>query len=113
MENLATRIIDYLENEKPFTNPEYNLQSMMQDLDLSQQHLSQTINEQLGKNFYQLINKYRVSEFKRLLRQPEAGQFTILSIAYAAGFNSKSSFNRVFKEITGRTPSQYQRESVS
>lgn len=113
MENLATRIINYLENEKPFTNPEYNLQSMMQDLDLSQQHLSQTINEQLGKNFYQLINEYRVSEFKRLLRQPEAGQFTILSIAYAAGFNSKSSFNRVFKEITGRTPSQYQRESVS
>lgn len=109
MEHLAERIIRYLSEEKSFTNPEYNLQTMMQDLELSQQHLSQTINEQLGKNFYQLINEYRVQEFKRLLQQPDAGQFTILSLAYEAGFNSKSSFNRVFKEITGQTPSQYQR----
>lgn len=109
MEHLAERIIRYLEEEKPFTNPEYNLQTMMQDLDLSQQHISQTINEQLGKNFYQLINEYRVQEFKHLLMQPESAPFTILSLAYAAGFNSKSSFNRVFKEITGQTPSQFQR----
>lgn len=110
MEPLAGKIIRYLEKDKPYVHPEYNLQGMMQDLDLSQQNLSQTINEHLGKNFYQLINEYRVKEFQRLLKQPEASQFTILGLAYEAGFNSKSSFNRVFKEITGKTPSQYQRE---
>lgn len=105
----ASIILNYLDQEKPFTNPEYNLQTMIQDLDLSQQNLSQTINEHLGKNFYQLINEYRVREFQYLLRQPDARRFTILSLAYEAGFNSKSSFNRVFKEMTGLTPSQYQR----
>ncbi|MEZ4992456.1 MAG: helix-turn-helix domain-containing protein [Saprospiraceae bacterium] len=109
MEALANRLIDYLEKERPYTNPDYKLQTMMQDLDSSQQYLSQTINEQLGKNFYQLINEYRVKEFQRLLWEPDSSQFTILGLAYAAGFNSKSSFNRVFKEITGLTPSQYQR----
>lgn len=110
MERLGGKILHYLATEKPFTNPEYKLQSMMQDLDLSQQHLSQIINEQLGKNFYQLINEYRVQEFLRLLQEPGSAQFTILSLAYAAGFNSKSSFNRVFKEMTGMTPSQYQKK---
>ncbi|PHN00854.1 helix-turn-helix domain-containing protein [Flavilitoribacter nigricans] len=113
MEELAEKILRYLEEKKPFVQPDYSLQAMMQDLELSQQNLSQTINEHLGKNFYQLINEYRVREFQRLLRQPEADRFTLLSLAYEAGFNSKSSFNRVFKEITGKTPTQYQRESFS
>lgn len=108
MQHYAQSITKYLEEEKPYTNPEYSLQSMIRDINISQQNLSQTINETLGKNFYQLINEYRVKEFQDLLRDPKSKNFTLLSLAYEAGFNSKSTFNRIFKETTGQTPSQYQ-----
>ncbi|MDF9800990.1 AraC-like DNA-binding protein [Catalinimonas alkaloidigena] len=108
MQRYAQSITEYLEKEKPYTNPEYSLQSMIRDVNISQQNLSQTINEALGKNFYQLINEYRVREFKNLLQDPKSKNFTLLGLAYEAGFNSKSSFNRIFKETTGQTPSQYQ-----
>jgi len=110
MQEYAERIIQYLEKEKPYTNPEYNLQTMIRDLGISQQNISQTINEVLGKNFYQLINEYRVRKFQKLLQDPKLKNITFLGLAYEAGFNSKSSFNRIFKEITGQTPSQYRRE---
>jgi len=110
MQEYAKNIVEYLEKEKPYTNPEYSLQTMIRDLDISQQNLSQTINEVLGKNFYQLINEYRVREFQQLLQDPKLKNITFLGLAYEAGFNSKSSFNRIFKEITGQTPSQYRRE---
>jgi len=107
MQSYARQVVDYLEKEKPYKNPEFNLSMMIQDLHITQQNLSQTINEVLEKNFYQLINEYRVKEFKQLLQNSRAEQLTFLGLAYEAGFNSKSSFNRVFKEVTNQTPSQY------
>ncbi|PLX12240.1 MAG: hypothetical protein C0597_13735 [Marinilabiliales bacterium] len=53
------------------------------------------------------MNQYRIEEFKRLASSPKNHQFTLLSLAYECGFNSKSSFNRYFKKSTGVTPSQY------
>ena len=70
-------------------------------------HLSQIINELEGKNFYEFVNQYRIEEFKRLVSFPKNHQFTLLSLAFECGFNSKSSFNRYFKKSTGQTPSQY------
>ena len=61
------------------------------------------INENLYKNFFDFINTYRIEEMKKQL-QGES-KYTILGIAYESGFNSKSSFNRIFKKYTGQTPS--------
>ena len=65
------------------------------------------LNTSLNQNFYDFINTYRVSEVKRRLDEGEAENFSILGIAEECGFNSKASFNRVFKKITGTTPTGY------
>jgi AraC-like DNA-binding protein len=71
------------------------------------------INEHMGKNFYSLVNDYRVEEVKQRMEDPAYRNLTILAIAYDAGFNAKSSFNTIFKEKTGMTPSEYQRSVTS
>ena len=58
------------------------------------------------------MNEYRVEEVKKRMVDPAYKNLTILAIAYDSGFNSKSSFNTIFKELTGMTPSAYQ-QSVS
>lgn len=110
LETMANKIINYLENKKPYLDPEYNLESMARDLNITRQNISLTINDTIGKNFYQLINEYRVEEFKQLVLDSKFNHITLLGLAYDSGFNSKSSFNRIFKEITGSTPSAYKNE---
>jgi AraC-like DNA-binding protein len=71
--------------------------------------LSQLINDGLGDNFYDFVNKYRVDEVKRLMTDPKAKNFNLLGIALEAGFKSKSTFNLIFKRFTGLTPSEYRK----
>ena len=72
------------------------------------QMLSLLINERTGMHFYDFVNRYRVEEAKRLLRESILrDELSILGIAYEVGFNSKSSFNTAFKKAAGITPSQY------
>ena len=63
----------------------------------------------MGKNFYTLINEYRIEEFKALASDDKNSHLTLLALAYDSGFNSKSAFNLVFKKQTGETPSQFLR----
>ncbi len=72
--------------------------------------LSQAINEGLGKNFFEFINRYRIEEAKRLLTDPADKKITVLEVLYQVGFNSKSSFNTVFKKQTGLTPSEFKKK---
>ncbi|MBC7935667.1 MAG: AraC family transcriptional regulator [Rhizobacter sp.] len=72
--------------------------------------LSKIINEQFGKNFFDYINAYRVGYFIQLAQKPASDQYTILSLAFESGFNSKSTFNHSFKKMTDKTPSQYLKE---
>ena len=64
----------------------------------------------MNKNFYDLINGYRVDEAKRLLVNPENKNYTILSVGFEAGFNSKTTFNTVFKKFTGLTPTDFREQ---
>jgi len=73
------------------------------------QHLSQTINEQLNQTFSEFINIYRVEEAKRLLLDTRKKHISILAIAEEVGFNSKSSFNAVFKKYANITPSEFRK----
>jgi len=61
----------------------------------------------LKKSFYDVINSYRVEEAKRLLLDEKNRNYTILSVGFEAGFNSKTTFNPVFKKFTGVTPTEY------
>jgi AraC-like DNA-binding protein len=72
--------------------------------------LSQTINEQLRQSFSEFLNSYRIEEAKRRLRDPAFKHLSILGIAEDVGFNSKSSFNAVFKKHTNLTPSEFRNQ---
>ncbi|WP_198439914.1 helix-turn-helix domain-containing protein [Pareuzebyella sediminis] len=107
LEEIAEIILKYLKESKPYLNNEYNLQMMARDLALSKHTLSQVINRGQKKNFYRFINGFRVEEVKEKLTDPAFEHYSILGIAHECGFNSKTSFNRIFKEETGLTPTQY------
>ena len=98
-----------MEREKLYTESELSLSDLAARLSVHPNYLSQLINEKEGKNFYDYINTLRIEEFKRLVALPENQRYTILSLAYEFGFNSKSSFNRFFKKATGQSPSVYLR----
>ncbi|MCE7996100.1 MAG: helix-turn-helix transcriptional regulator [Roseivirga sp.] len=106
-ERYLKELLAYMEEEKPYLNGRLSLKDVAQYLNISVNHLSQIINEQLHKSFFDFVNTYRVEEVKRLLSESRHEQLTLLAIAYDSGFNSKSSFNSIFKKITGVTPSQY------
>jgi len=96
-----------INEDKFYTNPDLSLNELAGKLDIHPNYLSQIINNKENKSFYDYINTFRVNEFKNLIAIPANQQFTLMAIAYDCGFNSKSSFNRYFKKISGQTPSQY------
>lgn len=107
IDKIRQTILEYMEKEKPYLNRELTISDMASDLGISRHFITEVINTHMGKNFYFLINEYRVEEVKRRLVDPRYRNLTILAIAYDSGFNSKSAFNQIFKELTGKTPSQY------
>jgi len=64
----------------------------------------------LGQNFYDFINRYRILEAKQLLTNPKDPKITVLEVLYEVGFNSKSSFNTLFKKYTGLTPTEFRKK---
>ena len=115
-ESEAERIIAILEermnNERPWLQSELSITEVARDIGVSRHQMTQAINEHLGMNFNTYVNGYRirhiVSEMKKV--SSDRSRRTFLELALSAGFNSKSSFNRVFREMTGMTPSQYRRK---
>lgn len=94
-----------MDEKKPFLEPKLTLSILADELDLTVNHLSQVINQYEEKNFFDFINSYRVEEFKKRALDPVNHNYSILAIALDSGFNSKSSFNQVFKKLSGKTPS--------
>jgi AraC-like DNA-binding protein len=101
------RLVQLMKEEKLYTEPDLSLSILADKINVHPNYLSQVINEIEGKTFFEYINSLRVEEFKRLAALPESRQFTIMSLAYDCGFNSKSSFNKNFKKATGLSPSEY------
>jgi AraC-like DNA-binding protein len=106
-ERYLSRLLQCMKEKKPFTDGDLSLQKLAQGLSISPHHLSQIINEQLGQSFSDFINSYRVEEAKRRLQDPAFKHLSLLGIAIDVGFNSKSSFNSVFKKHTNLTPSEF------
>jgi AraC-like DNA-binding protein len=104
---LMQKIEEFMQGQKPFLNNELTLPMLADQLDLSTNSLSQVLNEGFGENFYRFINRYRIEESQRLLQDPALAHFNILGVAFEAGFNSKATFNKTFKEIVGVSPSVF------
>ncbi len=107
MKNYLEKLLHLMETEQSYLNPELKLSDVAEALHISSNHLSQVINAELGKNFFDFINARRVEEAQRRLLDPKYAHYTILAIALEVGFNNKASFNRVFKKHTGMTPSEF------
>ncbi|MFA6439257.1 MAG: AraC family transcriptional regulator [Bacteriovoracaceae bacterium] len=103
------KVIVYLQKSKPYLNEALTLTDLAGQVGMTRNQLSSLINNATGENFYTFINKYRVEEVKRLIADPRNMNFTMLSLAYEAGFSSKSAFQSVFKIHTGLTPTEYRR----
>ncbi|WP_159441025.1 helix-turn-helix domain-containing protein [Pedobacter caeni] len=90
-----------------FLNPNFTLDEAAKELKVTKHLLSQYVNEILGKSFSNLVKEYRIEKAKRLLETEK--NYTIESLGYDSGFNSKSTFFTAFKTITGLTPAEYQK----
>jgi len=90
-----------------YEDAELTLATLAIRLNIHPHDLSRIINVGLEKNFSDLINTFRIREIARKMQDRSYDKFTLLGIAYESGFNSKATFNRVFKEMTGKTPVEY------
>lgn len=106
------QLLELMEKRQPYTNSELTLNQLADMLSISSHNLSEIINTQLQQNFFDFVNGYRLEKVKKDLLDPAKSHLTILAIAFDAGFNSKSSFNLIFKKQTNLTPSEYRREAV-
>ena len=95
--------------EKPYLNADISLPELSERMNIPSHHLSRVINEKLNMNFFDFINQYRVEEVKSRIQDQQYVHLSILGIAFDSGFNTKSAFNRVFKKMTGMTPSEFKR----
>jgi len=102
-------LVQYIEKEQPYLDSNLTIFKLAETLNMPRHHISQAINTQSGKSFYDFINAYRVEEAKRRLKNPEFINFTIQGIAIDSGFNSKATFNSAFNKFVGMTPSAYKK----
>ncbi len=99
-----------MNEEKIFRSNTLSLAEIAEKLKVQNHVVSQIINSEFGKNFYDFVNFYRVEECKKMLADCTGNSKTILEIAFECGFNSKSVFNNAFKKITGQTPSDFKKD---
>jgi AraC-like DNA-binding protein len=97
----------YMINQKAYQNPSLSLAGLAKEVRMPKRTITDALNTCLGQNFKNFVNSYRIEAVKQAFGDPAFGHNTILEIAFAMGFNSKSAFNDVFKSMVGTTPSDY------
>lgn len=107
IQKFQKRLKYFMEEERVYLKPDITLKYLADKLDTSSNNLSWLLNQVHQESFYDYINKYRVKEFLKKIDQNEHRSHTILALALDVGFNSKSTFNRVFKSVMGTTPKEY------
>ncbi|WP_421801315.1 helix-turn-helix domain-containing protein [Flagellimonas sp.] len=103
--DLKSRLDILMQENKLYKEPDLRLDDLSKQLHTSRNHISQVINEEFNKNFFEFVNSYRVEEAIDLLQEEENQKIT--DILYDVGFNNRSSFYKAFKKSTGYNPSEY------
>lgn len=104
-------IKDKMVNEQLFLQPELTLKDFANYVQLSPRETSKLINQGLHQSFIDFVNHFRVLHFKLLVNQVDMKKMSLLGVALDCGFNSKATFNRVFKKMEGKSPSEFINES--
>lgn len=110
--NLMQKLKEVMQSKKLFLNSEITIHIVANELNTTTHKLSQVINNNIGVNFYEFVNQYRIEEIKKLLIDPSKSNFKIESLAYDCGFNSKSAFYTLFKKYTLLTPAEYRKQAM-
>jgi AraC-like DNA-binding protein len=100
-------LLNYMKIAKPYLDPDLTLHKLSKLVTVPYHYLSQIINNKLNKIFFDFINQYRIEEALKKLADPRERQKSIHQVAHEVGFNSQSAFNRAFKKITEKTPSEF------
>jgi AraC-like DNA-binding protein len=106
------KLITSMETDKPYLNRDLSIHDLAQITGIPRHHITQVLNEKHKKNFFTFINEYRVKEVISRFSDKKNNNYTILAIAYDSGFNSKTTFNSIFKAATGETPSEYREKAT-
>jgi len=101
-----------MQTNQYFLDPEITIRKLAESLEIHPNKLSKLINSGLGKNFADFINQYRVDAVIKRINDPKYSHITLLGISFECGFNSKTTFNRVFKNMTGQTPFQFKKSGT-
>jgi len=107
LETWLQSLTSLMDSHHVYLNPEISLGSVAKDLGLSRKNVSAAINAKYGTNFRRFVNEYRVKAFKKAVSNGKAEEMTLYGLALDCGFNSKATFNRVFKQIAGMAPNEY------
>ena len=104
---LHKKLVAYVEKEKPYINPDLKMGDLASALDTSSHSLSYLLNQYLNQSYYDFINEYRVTQFKKMVADSQYSRYTLTALAELCGFSSRASFFRSFKKSTGVTPNEY------
>ncbi len=107
LKRYRTKLEKFMDEQKPYLDPELTIEKLSEQTRIKKLLLSQTLNKDFDKNFFTFIKEYRVRHVEAELRNKSNDERTIMDIAYMSGFNSRTGFNRAFKEVTGKTPTEY------
>jgi AraC-like DNA-binding protein len=111
-EDYLKSLISFVESNKPYIDRDLTIHELASLTGIPRHYITQVLNEKYKRNFFTFINEYRVKEVIERFSDPKFNQYTILAIAFDAGFNSKTTFNSIFKNQTGMTPSQYREQKT-
>jgi len=106
---LADRITTYMEDRKPYLDPDFTIDDLAGQLEVPKHHVYYCFNSILKTRFTQMRSEFRVRHAQHLIREGSPSSRTLVSIGFESGFSSSASFRSVFKEITGMSPREYQR----
>ncbi|WP_228027970.1 AraC family transcriptional regulator [Costertonia aggregata] len=104
---LKTKLENIMIAKKPYLNNKLMKAELATMLGISNPELARLLNERIGMNFFDFVNYYRIKEFIALAKTAKAKELTFFGLAQEAGFNSKTTFNKSFKNLTGTVPSKY------
>lgn len=103
---------DFMLKNEPYLDSSLTIQDLAKQVEMPVKDLSTLINLYMDKHFFDFVNEYRIEKAMEILKDPSQKQLTILEILYEVGFNSKSSFNTSFKKYTGKTPTDFRKETL-
>lgn len=106
---IHTQLLAHMDEAKPWQNQELALEDLAASLGVNGRYLSQVINELMQQNFFDFVNSYRIRRAQEMLLSATFRNYTVHAIAQECGFKSRSAFYTAFRQVTGKTPSEYKK----